>query len=259
MISQRMIELINQELDAELPGSKSSRLYRQLEKNPEAQAYFDEMKRLKGILEHVHHVDPPASLKIGILNAVRSSRAPDRAHPSLVHTLIARITNPAIPRYGFAVASGICIGMLLFAVITGTLDSTTNTDQLSGAMGVVTTTRGAVSDYGVLDKAPVSSSVRAITSGQQVFVEAEVRGPELYELTVVFPSAEYSVVGVRRQAGSLESVRSAQGQITARIERSGRVIVEFERIGAAAPPVRIELRQNNDLVWEKALKTVPSD
>jgi predicted anti-sigma-YlaC factor YlaD len=259
MINQRIIELINQELDGTTSATKSARLYRHLEKSPEAQAYFDGQKKLHGILDRAKQVEPPASLKTGILNAVRASVKPERAKLSILEVIVTRLSSPAVPRYGFAVASGICIGMLIFAVLTGGIESATQPEQIAGTMGAVASPAGTVADYGILEGVSTTSSVQVVTAGLQVFVEAEVEGSDSYEITLIFPSEEYAVVGIRRHAGVLTSVRSETGSVSATIGHSGRFIVELDRIGPGGPPVRIELRQSGTLVWEKALKTIPSE
>lgn len=259
MISKRIIEWINQELDAETSAANSTRLYRHLEKNPEAQAYFDDLKKVHGILESVDQIEPPSSLKIGIMNAIRASARPVVRKTSIVESILSRVASPAVPRYGFAVASGICIGMVLFAVMTGGLDSGPNAEQVTGTMGAISAPTGTVTDYAVFEGSSTTSSVQAVSQGFQIYVQAEIEGEGSHELTIAFAPDAYAVTGIRRQIGTLEAVRSGDGSISAHIDGSGRFVVELDRVGPAAPPIRIELRQDERLVWEKSIITTVSE
>ena len=259
MISRRTIEWINQELDAVSSARQSARLHRQLEKDPEAQAYFDSLKKLDGMLERVEQVEPPASLKIGIVNAVRASATPTRSRVSVVESILSRLSNPAVPRYGFAVASGICIGMLLFAVTTGEMGSTTGPEHVSGAIGVYTAPAGTVTDYGVFESISANASIQVVESGLHVYIEAEIDGLDSYVFSVRFSSDAYMVTGIRREAGILNSTQTEAGLVSTHIDGPGRVIVELDRGGTGTPPVQIVLRQGESVIWEKTLKTAAGE
>lgn len=259
MISQRIIEWINQELDAETSATKSTRLYRHLEKNPEAQAYFNDLKKVHGILESVDQVEPPASLKPGIMNAVRASAKPVVKKTNIVESILSRFSSPAVPRYGFAVASGICVGMVLFAVMTGGIDSAPDGEQVAGTMGIVSAPTGTVTDYAIFEGVSTTSSIQVVSQGLQIYIEAEINGTDAHELAIAFPSDAYAIVGVRRQAGKLESVRSQEGSLSAHIDGSGRLVVELDRVGSGAPPVHIELRREGHLLWEKSISTTVTE
>ncbi len=257
MISKRIIEWMNEELDAETSATKSARLYRHLEKHPEAQAYFDELKELNNLLEGTEQIEPPATLKTGILSAVRASVVPEQKRTGIIDSLISRFSQPAIPRYGFAVATGICIGMLIFAVMTGGIDTGTQPDQVAGTIGATSSPTGTVTDYAVFESASTTSSVEAVSSGLQVFVEAEVRGEGSHELRIVFPAQAYTVIGIRRQSGLLESVTTGEGLVSGRISGPGRILIELDRTAMVTPPVQLELWEGATLVWEKSLRTLP--
>jgi hypothetical protein len=255
MIDHRIIELMNKELDAQTSAVQSARLYRHLEKNTEAQAYFDDLKKLNGILDSVDQVEPPDSLKMGILNAVRASIKPDRSRPSILSWVLSKTSGPAVPRYGFAVASGVCLGMLLFVVFVGDLDTGTNTEQLSGTIGASISPAGTVADYALFEGALIRSSVQVVKAGQRVFVEAEVVGQNPSDVALLFPAETFTVVGIRRQGGVVEGIRSEAGSISAQIAPSGRFIVELEQKGEIAPEIQFALQQRGNIVWEKTLRT----
>lgn len=259
MIDQQIIELINEELDDQLSASQRERLHRHLDTNPEARAYADELKRLKGVLGRVEQVEPPDSLKVGILNSIRATSRPKRSAPGFLPSFLERLSNPAIPRYGLAVASGICLGVFLFAVLTGGFDASAREDHVSGSVGAAVSPARTVTDYGLFEGSSSKSSVQVVTSGMQVFVEAEVMGTESSEISVMFPSEAYTVVGIRRHGGTLHAIHAEGGSVNAAVAGDGRLTVELEQTGERAPDIRLELRQDGRLLWGKALRTTPGD
>ena len=71
MIDEKYLELIQADVDGELPEQHRAELSRHLLANPEARAAREELKRLCGLLDSVPKVEPPSDLKASILGAVR--------------------------------------------------------------------------------------------------------------------------------------------------------------------------------------------
>jgi hypothetical protein len=258
-MNKRIMDLINEELDGEISARKRAQLYRHLEASPEAQAYFADLEKLSSLLSQVEPVEPPATLKSRIMNSVQALAKPARAKVSVGQLILSRFSSPAIPRYGFALASGICIGMLLFAVITGGIDSGARPEQVVGSMGIASAPAGVVTDFGLFQRTSTKYSVQAVTEGLKLFVEAEIQGAGAHDIALAFPANEYAMAGIRRQAGTLATMKSEKGRVSARIEGSGRFIVELDRLTTSSSPVRVELRQADKIIWEKALKTTVPD
>jgi len=259
MIDQKIIALINMELDAQTTPAQNDQLRRHFVANPEARAYADDLKRLKGMLDRVEQVEPPVSLKAGILNSIRTSARPVPPQPGFLEFILSRISSPALPRYGFAVASGICLGVLLFAALTGGIDTGVSDNQISGSMGTAVSPARTVTDYGSFEGASMKASVQVVTSGVELVVEAEVQAAEVCEIDLIFPAEAYTVTGIRRQGGSLESVNAQAGSVSTVLAGSGRVRLELERTGEKAPEIRLELHRGGHILWDKALRASPGE
>jgi hypothetical protein len=149
--------------------------------------------------------------------------------------------------------------VFLFVILTGGIDTGANEGQISGSMGTVVLPARTVTDYGLFEGASTKASVQVVTTGMQVFVEAEVQGAEMSELGLIFPAESYSVVGIRRQGGTLEAIQARGGSVSTAVTGTGRVSLELERIGERAPELRLELHQNGRILWDKALRTSPGE
>lgn len=259
MIDQKIIALINEELDGQTSAAQSAQLRRHLETSPEARAYADDLKRLTGALGRVEQVEPPPSLKTGIANTIRVLAQPVPPQRGFLSFVAARLSSPALPRYGFAVASGACLGVFLFVILSGGIDAGAKEDYVSGSMGTVIVPARTVTDYGLFEGASMKASVQVVTTGVQIFVEAEVQGAEICDIGLIFPAESYSVVGIRRQGGTLEAVRAQGGSVSTTVAGSGRVSLELERTGEEAPELTLELHQGGRILWNTALRASPGE
>jgi len=134
MIDEKWDVIIQEELDGVASPSDRALLYDQLARNPDVRAAYEEMQRLSSVIRDVPREEPPASLKVAILNAI-GPVAPRQTIPArrgwwtgLRDTFVAR----PIWGGGFVFATGIAVGLLIFALVghSPTLD----TQGLTGAM-----------------------------------------------------------------------------------------------------------------------------
>ena len=71
MINEKYLELIQAEVDGELPEQDRAELSRFMLANPDAHAVRDELKRLCSTLDQVRPAEPPPELLASVLAAVR--------------------------------------------------------------------------------------------------------------------------------------------------------------------------------------------
>ena len=134
MIDERWDDLIQEELDGVATPTDRALLYDRLARDPAVRTAYEDMQRLSSVIREVPREDPPASLKIAIMNAIGHAPArrpvPVRSGwlPSLRDAFVAR----PIWGGGFVFATGIAVGLLLFALVghSPTLD----TQGLTGTM-----------------------------------------------------------------------------------------------------------------------------
>ncbi len=109
-IEEKYLELIQADVDGELPEQQRAELSRFLLARPEAQAAREELKRLCGLLNAVPAVEPPSTLKASILGA---ARMPD-SKAGGGGLLRGPGTPPTMLRYAAALAGGALVSALAF-------------------------------------------------------------------------------------------------------------------------------------------------
>src|SRR5512134_119424 len=105
MRDDRLNELLNAELDADLDSAGRAELERLLAGSAEARARRDELRRVVDALAHIKAVEPPAELRDAVLNALRPGAA------KVVPFRGARVQPRWMP-YAGALAAGVALGAI---------------------------------------------------------------------------------------------------------------------------------------------------
>ncbi|HQR25300.1 MAG TPA: hypothetical protein PK163_10975 [Steroidobacteraceae bacterium] len=106
MIDEKYIELIQADVDGELPEQARAELSRYLLAHPEARALRDELGRIHEVLARVTREDPPPGLRETILAAVRFRARP----PVRGQGREAAWTAAGMLRYAAVFAGGLLVG-----------------------------------------------------------------------------------------------------------------------------------------------------
>ena len=134
MIDEKWDVIIQEELDGVASPSDRALLYDRLARDPDVRAAYEEMQRLSSAMRDVRREDPPGSLKVAILNAI--GHGTERRTVPVRRAWWAGLRDAFVARPiwggGFVFATGIAVGLLLFALVghSPTLD----TQGLTGAM-----------------------------------------------------------------------------------------------------------------------------
>lgn len=111
MVEEKYLELIQADVDGELPASQRAELSRYLLANPEARAARDGLQRLAGLLGSVPAADPPADLKAAVLASARLPALQAGSGGGRGFRL-----PPTTMRYAAAVAGAVLVSALAFHI-----------------------------------------------------------------------------------------------------------------------------------------------
>ena len=133
MIDEKWDDLIQEELDGVATPADRVLLYDRLALDPDVRTAYEDMQRLSSAIREVPREEPPASLKIGIMNAIgHGAPRPVPAHRSPWAGLRDAFVARPIWGGGFVFGTGIATGLLLFALVGHS--PTLETQGLTGAM-----------------------------------------------------------------------------------------------------------------------------
>lgn len=184
MIDERWDNLIQEELDGVATPTDRALLYDRLARDPDVRAAYEDMQRLSGAIREVHREEPPASLKIAVMNAI-GQETPRQPVPVRTHWSAglrgAFVARPILGS-SFVFATGIAVGLLLFALVghSPTLD----TQGLTGAMAPVE--RFERLGQKNIDFNGVHGQIETGLSGQGPCLYLDIESPVPAEITVGF-------------------------------------------------------------------------
>lgn len=119
-MKERIIELVNGELDGTNSSSEHTELTTLLDREPSAKALFDEMEKVDQLLATVPMIDPPATLKSRVMNAIAHQEAPARVSSQ---SWLERILAPLVQRPAWAAVYAFTIGIVVGLGVVTVVDS----------------------------------------------------------------------------------------------------------------------------------------
>ena len=111
MKDQRIIELVNGRLDGVITPTEDAELDALLSSDADTQTLLSEMKTLHNVLASVPEVEPPASIKVGIMDSI--ARLESAARPATTESLLDRILAPFTRRPGLAMSYAFALGLIV--------------------------------------------------------------------------------------------------------------------------------------------------
>jgi anti-sigma factor RsiW len=122
MKDEHIINLVNGEIDGTISREERKELTALIEDDPSVKSLFDEMITLDELLAAVPQVDPPASLKAGVMAAIE--RRETAATPIASESWFERLLGPFVRRpawaVGYAFATGLIVGIGLLTLVDST-------------------------------------------------------------------------------------------------------------------------------------------
>jgi hypothetical protein len=123
-MDERILELMNGEIDGTNSHDESRELRERLERDPEARQHFEELKSVGLALSEAGELSPPAWVKREVMREIEAGRSASHA-PSTAAGVMERVRRALGPsprlRPAFAFAGGVAVGLVLFAVLSATL------------------------------------------------------------------------------------------------------------------------------------------
>jgi len=120
MNDQRIIELVNGEIDGTLSPEDRNELTTLIEGDPSAKTLLDELGAVNQLLTSVPMVEPPASLKANIMRSIAHQES---AVPAATESFLDRVLAPFIRRPAWAVAYAFGIGLIVGIATLSVIDA----------------------------------------------------------------------------------------------------------------------------------------
>jgi hypothetical protein len=238
MIDEKYLELIQADVDGELPDQDRAELSRFMLANPDAHAVRDELRRLCSTLDRVRQVEPPPELRASILAAVP---LPDPAAGARSQRSF--LAQSGALRYAAAFAGGLLVSAIAFQVASDRRSGLDVSDVAGTMVSQDPVSRSGPVDSVHLSLDQVSGTVSLFRSSSMRVVEFDLAAREPVEVAVVHDGQEARFSGFG-QAGGAAAQRYA---------------LVLEGPGLEGAPVEIWFLSAGAVIHRESLKAPPSN
>lgn len=255
MTGPRIEELINKEIDGVATPEETAALQAELASDDEAQGYYRDLQKLSGMLDAVPMVDPPPGLKPEIMRQVRA-RAAHRHREGWLRGFLRGFSLRPRPAYALSFASGLAMGVLVFALLSGGL-TPPHMDR-SRATGTLAPLP-APTELSVIDRAQIAErgfrGVATTRAGDgRVMAELELSAGGKITAVVEFDPDQLRPLGV--EPGTSARIEAMLDRDRVRVTHfgEGRYHLHWTALADGNRTIRIRLTSGEE-VWEGTLRT----
>lgn len=218
---EKYLELIHAEMDGEASDEQLAALREYLASHPEAQNVYAELVMLTDVLNQVKEVEPPSDLRASILAGL-----PPRPRALEIGARASRLRlRIPLVRYGYALAAGLLLGVLLTGVAFRNLSPLEKPDVYGTMTALDNSSHYVVTEQMKLAAPDLGGSVELSRSGHNEMIVFDLNGKRAVEVEVRFDGSRAGLKGFSQQPNSIRSFEAKEGSISFRSEGKQRSTV----------------------------------
>ena len=245
-------ELMNDQLDGVATPEESEQLKQLLQSSEGAQVEYRKLGQVFTALSQAHSEEPPAGLKQDVLREIRLRSAASPAREGWLETIVSAFRGRPAFRYAYSFAAGAALGVLAFAVISGSVMNRAGID-----LSPVTGTMLAPSEGTIYRR--ISSRefklregyvlVETLLAKDKLLARLTLDAPLGTDLLLEFDPDVWGALAVRQETAGNE-VMLGSGRLSVRIQRLGQsqYLLYLARRGPAGSPLRIDIHSSDETV-----------
>jgi hypothetical protein len=195
------------------------------------------------------------------MNSVDFERYRTR-EPRPVIRLLGRVRRAALrPRFAYAFASGVAVGLVLFAVfLTGSWER--YSPDLSGLYATIGVTDDA--SFRSIERLPLdlpeaTGHVSLVRAADLLIFEVSLESEHPYEVRFLYDPAEVRFNGLRPEAGWRSLTEVGEGRVSASGSGEGRFHMSLTKVTESALPIDIELLISERVLLSHRFEVGPGD
>jgi len=179
MIEKEYIELINKDIDKVINASEKEKLQNYLIKNPDAQAYFEDLRLLNNYLNRIPDPEPPAGLSKRIINSINfGNYKPKSFKHFLPRFNISRTSNYTKIAYLFV---GMFVGFFVYALLVD--NNSFNKNDVTGTIGIENKKIQSIKEVHINNEG-ISGSIQVLSAGDSFWFDVDLDSSQPFNLAV---------------------------------------------------------------------------
>ena len=258
MIDDKHLQLIHQEIDGENSSEESEAVQKYMLKNEEAKTLYSDLNALSNLLNQVDAKDPSPNLKKNILNSIQPYKSSSREKTPVIGGLIQNIKSVFQIKYGFAFASGLAAGLILF-VLLGNQNLQTPVNEISNFYVTMIPKEAdnnlQSASFFEINLDQVTGSVHVKNGKDVVLLELQLNSSQNIDVYLGFNKDELEFSGLSKgdhpSRGAIE-YDANQVNLTTKAESS--TLILFKRLASDAK-INFRLSQNGNTLLEEVMTT----
>ncbi len=253
MIDERILELINKDIDGVPLPAERTILEEYRSKSPELADVERELRAVARALDVVHPAEAPATLKSRVMRSIAPTARRESTARSILAPVIEFFRGTSGVRLAYAFSIGILAGITLFALYDGVRHpgsvepSDVTGTMIIGSSGGQVQPGPAVSITG--DR--VNGSITTQFTQQIAIVTVRITSPEAVRAEFTYNPAQLAVRAVQRGADSRTDLAVSGSTVEVRSAGVDGYTLYFDRKAQGQSPVRVALYSAGNLVFSK--------
>jgi hypothetical protein len=241
MLEKSLTDLINRKIDGALTPEEGARLAKRIATDSDAKDLLDDLSRQGFLVQRMAVVDPPATLKHGIMQ--RIVQPAHRAGSDWIADSFARLfSTRRRVHYAFAFSGGVVAGMLLLAVGLGIVRVGSHQESDAAGTSIIEPTNPVFQpiEERTIGLGDLQGTISTASGRGEHQITIQFQGPEDTRLQLALQPETVEVTGI-------ESLDGSKGDYTIRpggIELRGRMAYRLVLRGAASFRVTVSASGN---------------
>lgn len=261
MVDERIIELINKEIDGTILPDELTRLQEYRSGNAEARKVSGDLNLVAAMLREVQHVEPPSTLKARVMHNIHP--AMQRVRQPIGETFRSMVVDFFRPRSGFrfayAFSGGVLAGIALVAIYLGMggRSAFDSNDAIGTMISSSSKNLQAGREYVIND-----GNVRGVVStqhGQEISVLniSLTTGSEIVT-QISFDSGSLDMKAIRRSEDPGDKLVVSGGKVELKSTGNHTYAIYFGNASRSASSVRVTMLSSGNPLFDSMIALGPT-
>lgn len=254
MIDEKYVELINREIDGLNSEKESTELKEYLDRSPEAQQLWGELRAVSERLSEVGLAEPPEHLKTVIMNSIPKNKYVSAKKQGFGQSIAGIFALK--PRFQFALtfSGGLAAGLLLFALFYSTTSPLTFPDSanLYGTLALQNiSNKLPIADQTEFNIEQTQGTAILKTSDNTMFLEMDIHPKTDIEIQLDFNNKELSCTGfVSKDNNAIVAFNLDDQSVKFIPEKISKLQLFFKKANGSDPVLKMTIFESGNSVFQ---------
>jgi hypothetical protein len=243
MTKNKLLELINKEIDGSISRSERKNLEEYVQSNPDSNKVYDEMISLNEALDTAAELEPPHNLTKKIMARIDRTKYLPQAGSSRSWSWL---FSPRL-RIAYSFMGGLLLGIILLGLFNNQFGR--NIQSISGTMGLSTERIAAIP----ITAGSTAGNIVVTRNGRHYTLEVNLESNEIYEIVIGYTPDNIAFTSIVPTAPQKTVIERVQNQLRLSGYKNAHHILTFTKKSDEADFLRIMIVVSQEQIISKEL------